>query len=71
LLIALFLLAWAPWLDDWKVHNMFLKERGWRDGTIVLVENVIASGKALEEMIEYSRVHGVEDGILVCDYNVR
>ncbi|MGB9728067.1 MAG: hypothetical protein ACPLZF_06625 [Nitrososphaeria archaeon] len=50
---------------------MFLKERGWRDGTIVLVENVIASGKALEEMIEYSRVHGVEDGILVCDYNVR
>lgn len=70
LLIVFFLLAWAPWLDDGKVHDMVLKERGWRDGTIVPVEKVIASEEVLEEMIEYSRVHGVEDGILVCDYKV-
>ncbi|MBC7090566.1 MAG: hypothetical protein H5T50_01440 [Nitrososphaeria archaeon] len=70
LIIAFFLLAWAPWLDNEKVHDMVLEERGWRDGTIVPIEKVVADEEALKEMIEYSRAHGVEDGILICDYNV-
>lgn len=59
-----------PWLDDREIHDRVLRERGWKDGTIVPIEKVIASEEALQEMIEYSKSHGVEDGILVCDYKV-
>ena len=69
-LIFFLLLFWAPWLDDKEIHDRVLRERGQRDGTIVPIEKVIASEEALQEMIEYSKAHGVEDGILVCDYKV-
>lgn len=69
-LIFFLLLLWAPWLDDREIHDRILRERGWKDGTIVPIEKVIASEEALQEMIEYSKSHGVEDGILVCDYKV-
>ncbi|MEM1986370.1 MAG: hypothetical protein QXG36_02555 [Nitrososphaeria archaeon] len=64
------LLAWAPWLNDDEVHDRVLKEKGRKDGTIVPIEKIIASEETLKEMIEYSRAHGVEDGILICDYKV-
>ncbi len=68
--LILFLLAWAPWLNDKEIHDRVLKDKGRKDGTIVPIEKIIASEEALKEMIEYSRAHGVEDGILICDYKV-
>lgn len=68
--LILFLLAWAPWLNDKEIHDRILKDRGRKDGTIVPIEKIIVSEEALKEMIEYSRAHGVEDGILICDYKV-
>ncbi|MFH0956607.1 MAG: hypothetical protein V1813_01965 [Candidatus Aenigmatarchaeota archaeon] len=35
LLLLLFVLAWAPWLDDRAIHDRILRERGAIDGTIV------------------------------------
>ncbi len=33
-LISLALLAWAPWLDDWAIHDRIMLERAYMDGTI-------------------------------------
>jgi hypothetical protein len=69
-LLLLFLLIWAPWLDDKEVHDRVLREKGGIDGTIQPMENLTASEAALEEMREYSRSKGVTDGVLICDYEV-
>lgn len=34
LVMALLLLALAPWLDDQEVHDKVFEERAWKDGTI-------------------------------------
>ena len=69
--LAVYVLAWAPWLDNKETHDRVLREKGWVDGTIQPVENITASDDALRDMIEYSRSRGVTDGILICDYNVK
>lgn len=33
-LLTALLFAWAPWLNDQKIHDMVLQERGRTDGTI-------------------------------------
>jgi len=58
-------LSWAPWLNDKEIHDTVLKERGWKGGTITTAEH-------FKEWIEDSRRKGVENnGILICDYEVR
>jgi hypothetical protein len=69
--LAVCVLAWAPWLDNEEIHDRVLREKGWIDGTIRPVENIIASDDALRDMIEYSRSHVVTDVILIRDYNVK
>ena len=73
LLLILFLLAWAPWLNDKEIHDKVLKERGWKDGTITTVEHFKElDNETLQKLIEDSRRKGVENnGILICDYEVR
>ena len=72
LLLILFLLAWAPWLNDKEVHDKVLKERGWKDGTITTVEHFKElDNETLQKLIEDSKRKGVENGILICDYEVR
>lgn len=34
MLLILFLLAWAPWMDDQAIHDKVFKERARIDGTI-------------------------------------
>lgn len=70
-LFLLLILAWAPWIGDQAVHDRVLFEKGWKDGTIQPLENVIASEEVLQYLIEESRKKGVYDGILICDYNVK
>jgi len=72
LLLILFLLAWAPWLNDKEIHDKVLKERGWKDGTITTVEHFKElDNETLQKLIEDSRRKGVENGILICDYEVK
>jgi len=70
-LLALLLLAWAPWMDNQAIHDKILKEKGWKDGTITSPEHFKnLSDETLQELLEYSRTRGVENGILICNYNV-
>lgn len=69
--LAVSVLAWAPWLDDKEIHDRVLREKGRMDGTIQPIENIMASDEALRDMIEYSRNHGVTDGVLICDYEMK
>ncbi|MEM2842102.1 MAG: hypothetical protein QW201_02225 [Thermoproteota archaeon] len=69
-LLVLAMLAWAPWLDNKEIHDMVLREKGKLDGTIQPIDKVVASEEALRDMMEYSRIHGITDGILICDYKV-
>ena len=70
-LLIVLLLAWAPWMDNQAIHDKVLKERGWKDGTITTPEHFEnLPDEVLQEMLEESREKGVEDGILICDYNV-
>jgi len=72
LLLILFLLAWAPWLNDKEIHDKVLKERGWKDGTITTADHFKElDNETLQKWIEDSRRKGVENGILICDYEVR
>ncbi len=70
----LFLFALAPWLNDKEIRNRILKERGLKDGSVVPVEyykkHVNITEDLLQKMIEESKKKGVENGILICDYNV-
>lgn len=43
--LILFLLVWAPWLNDKEIHDMFLKDRGRKDGTIVPIEKILQAKK--------------------------
>ena len=61
--------AWASWMDDQKIHEKVLQEKGWIDGTIQPIENILSS-EVLQQLIEDSRDAGIFDGILICDYNV-
>ena len=73
LLLILFLLASAPWLNDREIHDKVLKERGWKDGTITTTDHFKElDNETLQKWIEDSRRKGVENnGILICDYEVR
>ncbi|MGQ9595783.1 MAG: hypothetical protein ACUVQY_03915 [Thermoproteota archaeon] len=70
-LFLLLILAWAPWIDDQAVHDRVLFEKGWKDGTIQPLENVITSEEVLQYLIGESRKKGVYDGILIYDYNFK
>lgn len=70
LVLVLFLLAWAPWLDDQAIHDRILEERGRKDGTIVPENKIIGNEEVLQELREESIKKGVTDGILICDYKV-
>ena len=72
LLLILLLLAWAPWLNNKEIHDRVLKEKGWKDGTIAAAERFKElDNETLQKLREESRKKGVENGILVCDYEVR
>ena len=73
LLLILFSLAWAPWLNDKEIHDKVLREKGWKDGTVTTVEHFRElDNETLQKWIEDSRREGVENnGILICDYEVR
>jgi hypothetical protein len=34
IVVVLFLLAWAPWMDNQAVHDGVFREKAWIDGTI-------------------------------------
>ena len=55
LIIVLFLLLWAPWMDAQTVHDKVFQERAHKDGTMAWV--VYPDGTR-----EYA---------LICDYNVK
>ncbi len=71
---VLFLLAWAPWLNDKEIHDKILKEMALKDGSAVPVEHykkyANVTDDLLQKMIEESRKKGIENGILICDYKV-
>ena len=73
-LLILILVAWAPWLDNKAIHDQVLQERGKIDGTVIPLEDKYHFANMTDEqrqnLIEESRKKGVEDGILICDYNV-
>lgn len=67
--------AWAPWMDNQAIHDHVLHEKGRKDGTVIPIEEFERKATNitelhLEYLIEESRRNGVEDGILICDYNV-
>ena len=55
LIIILFFLLWAPWMDAQAVHDKVFQERAHKDGTMAWVT--------------YS--DGTREYTLICDYNVR
>ncbi len=66
-----FLLVWAPWLNDQAIHDKVLQEKGRKDGTIQPIQNIQnISEEALQALQEESRKKGVVDGVLICDYKV-
>ncbi len=74
-LLLLFLLAWAPWMDNQAIHDKILKEKGWKDGTIISMEraeelNRTGNLRLDEEIFEESEKLGIIDGVVICDYNV-
>gem|GEM_PF-2142957 len=52
--IPIFILAWAPWLNDKDIHDRVFKEKAAKDGTMGWV--ILPNG---------TRVY-----TLICDYNV-
>ncbi len=73
--LLVFVFAWAPWLDDQAIHDKVLKEKGWKDGTIVTVEHFKNHFKnlpeeILQELLRESREKGIKNGVLICDYKV-
>lgn len=75
ILIVVFLLAWAPWMNDQAIHDQILEEKGKKDGTVIPIVDYESQfdtipAENLENLIEESRKKGVEEGILICDYNV-
>jgi hypothetical protein len=62
-------------MDNQTIHDQVLLEKGRTDGTIIPVEDykrhfTNMPEEYIEDLIEESRKKGVEDGILICDYNV-
>lgn len=53
-LLILFLLAWAPWMNNQVIHDKVFQERAHKDGTMwwVILPN------------------GTKEYTLICDYNV-
>ena len=75
IVLFLLLLAWAPWMDNQAIHDKILKEKGWKDGTIISMEkaeelNRTGNLRLTEEIIEESEKLGITDGVVLCDYNV-
>ncbi len=53
-LLVIFILAWAPWLDDKEIHDRILRERGHKDGTFAWIEFL----------------NGIRTYMQICDYKV-
>jgi hypothetical protein len=53
-LSILFLLVWAPWMDNQAIHDKIFQEKAHKDGTIGEVINI----------------NGTKETRLICDYNV-
>ncbi len=53
--LAVFVLAWAPWLDDREIHDTVLREKAHIDGTMGWL--ILPNG---------TRIY-----TLICDYNVK
>jgi len=75
IVLILLLLVWAPWMDNQAIHDKILKEKGWKDGTIMSMEraeelNRTGNFRLTEEIIEESEKLGITDGVVLCDYNV-
>ena len=59
-LLAIFVLAWAPWLDNKEIHDRVLRERGYKDGTFGWVE--FPNGTRVYMQICDYKVHWVPFG---------
>lgn len=52
--LALFLLVWAPWMDNQAIHDRVFEEKAYKDGTMGWV----------------TQQDGTREYTLICDYNV-
>lgn len=53
-LLVLFLVAWAPWMDNQAIHDRVFQEKAHIDGTMGWV----------------TKPDGTKEYTLICDYNV-
>ena len=53
-LLALFLLVWAPWMDNQEIHDRVFQEKAHKDGTMGWI----------------IKPDGTREYTLICDYNV-
>jgi hypothetical protein len=54
ILLAIFLLIWAPWMDDQGIHDRVFEEKAHIDGTMGWI----------------TQPDGTKEYTLICDYNV-